>query len=124
MPRQLYASRAMELGARGYLSKNVLPAELLMAVRRVVDGGRYIENQIAQQLALKEPSPHNGLQDLTERDLEIMRLLASGMSLNKIATNLGVGYKTIANRCVHIKSRLGISGTNELIRLTITLGVA
>ena len=49
----LYAARAMELGARGYLSKNASAAELLTAVRRVADGGRYIENEIAQELALR-----------------------------------------------------------------------
>ena len=66
----------MELGARGYLSKNASAAELLTAVRRIADGGRYIENEIAQELALRATPPGQGLQDLTERDLEIMRLLA------------------------------------------------
>ena len=49
----LYAARAMELGARGYLSKNASAEELLTAVRRMADGGRYIENEIAQELALQ-----------------------------------------------------------------------
>jgi len=119
-----YAARAMALGARGYLSKNISPGELLTAVRRVSEGGRYIENEIAQQLALNETSPLDRLQTLTGRDLEIVRLLASGMNLTEIAANLGVGYKTVANRCSIIKSRLGVAGTNELIRLAITLGVS
>ena len=120
----LYASRAIELGARGYLSKNASADELLLAVRRVADGGRYIESEIAQELALQKASPGRGLQDLTERDIEIMRLLAEGMSLAEIADALGVGYKTVANACSMIKARLGVARTNDLVRLAMTLGVA
>jgi len=120
----LYAARAMELGARGYLSKNASAEELLTAVRRVVDGGRYIENEIAQDLALQALSPGHCLQDLTERDLEIMRLLAEGMNLTEIADALGIGYKTVANACSHIKAKLGVTRTNDLVRLAMTLGVA
>jgi two-component system invasion response regulator UvrY len=120
----LYAARAMELGARGYLSKNASAEELLTAVRRVLDGGRYIENEIAQDLALQAVAPGHGLQDLTERDLEIMRLLAEGMSLTEIADALGIGYKTVANACSHIKAKLGVTRTSDLVRLAMTLGVA
>jgi two-component system, NarL family, invasion response regulator UvrY len=120
----LYAARAMELGARGYLSKNASAEELLGAVRRVAAGGRYIENEIAQELALQTLETCNGLQDLTERDLEIMRLLAEGMNLTEIADALGVSYKTVANTCSHIKSKLGVTRTNDLVRLAMTLGVA
>jgi two-component system invasion response regulator UvrY len=117
----LYAARAMKLGARGYLSKNTAADELLMAVRRVMDGGRHIENAIAQQLALEQTSPGP---DLTERELEIMRLLADGMSLTEIADALGVGYKTVANGCSLLKAKLGVSRTSELVRLAMTLGIA
>ena len=120
----LYAARAMELGARGYLSKNASAAELLTAVRRVSDGGRYIENEIAQELALRATPPGDGLQDLTERDLEIMRLLAEGRSLAEIAEALGIGYKTVANACSYIKAKLGVPRTNDLVRLAMTLGIA
>lgn len=119
-----YAARAMKLGARGYLSKNTSAEELLTAVRRVIDGGRYIESEIAQELALDKVSTADGLCDLTERDLEILRLLAEGMSLAEIGDALGIGYKTVANGCTAIKARLGVTRTNELIRLAMSLGVA
>jgi two-component system invasion response regulator UvrY len=120
----LYATRAMELGARGYLSKNASADELLTAVRRVAEGGRYIENEIAQELALQKVSPGHDLEDLTARDLEIMRLLAEGMSLTEIANALGIGYKTAANACSHIKAKLGVTRTNDLVRMAMTLGIA
>lgn len=119
-----YVTRAMELGARGYLSKNASAEELLTAVRRVADGGRYIENEIAQELALRQVSPNGRLQELTERDIEIMRLLAEGMSLAEIADALGIGYKTVANACSRIKAKLRVTRTNDLVRMAMTLGVA
>jgi DNA-binding NarL/FixJ family response regulator len=120
----LYAARAMELGARGYLSKNASADEVLTAVRRITDGGRYIENEIAQDLALQTIAPGHGLQDLTERELEIMRLLAEGMGLSEMADALGIGYKTVANACSQIKAKLGVTRTNDLVRLAMTLGIA
>jgi two-component system, NarL family, invasion response regulator UvrY len=120
----LYVARAMELGARGYLSKNASAEELLTAVRRVTEGSRYIESEIAQELALQAVAPDHGLRDLTDRDLEIMRLLAEGLSLAEIAGALGIGYKTVANACSIIKAKLGVTRTNDLIRLAMTLGVA
>ena len=120
----LYVARAMELGARGYLSKNASAEELLIAVRRVSEGGRYIENEIAQELALRATETGHALQDLSERDLEILRLLAEGMTLAEIADTLAIGYKTVANACSHIKAKLGVTRTNDLVRLALTLGVA
>jgi DNA-binding NarL/FixJ family response regulator len=120
----LYVTRALEIGARGYLSKNVSPTELLAAVRRVGEGGRYIENEIAQELALRATSPRDALEDMTERELEIVRLLATGMNLTEIAAALGVGYKTVANLCTQIKGKLGVTRTTDLIRLAMTLGLS
>ena len=120
----LYVTRAMELGARGYLSKNASADELLTAVRRIGDGARYIESTIAQELALQQVSKGHGLPELTERDIEIMRLLAEGQSLAEIADALGIGYKTVANACSNIKTKLGVARTNDLVRLAMTLGVA
>jgi two-component system invasion response regulator UvrY len=91
----IYAARALQAGAKGYVSKNAAPDELLIAIRKLAEGGRYIENEIAQELALQSAPEGHPLHHLTERDLEIMRLLAEGRSLAEIAAALGVGYKTI-----------------------------
>jgi DNA-binding NarL/FixJ family response regulator len=120
----LYVARAMQLGALGYLSKHASAEELLAAVRRVAAGGRHIENDIAQDLALRAVSPGHDLSDLSERDIEIMRLLAEGLGLAEIADALGIGYKTVANACSAIKTKLGVTRTNVLVRLAMTLGIA
>jgi DNA-binding NarL/FixJ family response regulator len=120
----LYVARAIELGARGYLSKHASADELLTAVRRTADGGRYIESAIAQELALRGISSGHAPQDLTERELEIMRLLAEGLGLAEIAGALGVSYKTVANASSHIKGKLGVARTSDLVRLAMRLGIA
>jgi DNA-binding NarL/FixJ family response regulator len=120
----LYVARAIELGARGYLSKHASADELLTAVRRATEGGRYIENAIAQKLALRSISSGHDPQDLSERELEIMRLLAEGMGLAEIADALGVSYKTIANASSLIKGKLGVTRTSDLVRLAMRLGIA
>jgi len=120
----IYASRALQTGAKGYMSKNAAPDEVLLAVRRLAEGGRYIENEIAQELALQSAPEGHPLHHLTERDMEIMRLLGEGRSLAEIATELGVGYKTIANTCSQIKAKLGVARTADLIRLSIEMGVS
>jgi two-component system, NarL family, invasion response regulator UvrY len=117
----LYAKRALEAGAAGYVTKNASPDELLTAVRRVTAGGRYVEAELAQALAA--PVAGAPLDSLTARELEIMRLLAGGASLAEIAAAVGVGYKTVANNCVQIKSKLGVTRTADLVRLAIETGV-
>jgi two-component system invasion response regulator UvrY len=120
----IYASRAVQAGAKGYVSKNAAPDELLVAIRKLAEGGRYIEGEIAQELALQKAPEGHPLNHLTERDMEIMRLLAEGRSLAEIADELGVGYKTIANTCSQIKTKLGVARTADLIRLSIEMGVS
>ncbi|MBV9778119.1 MAG: response regulator transcription factor [Acetobacteraceae bacterium] len=120
----LYAARAIEAGARGYLSKNAAPEELLRAVRKVAEGGRYIENDIAQELAVQTVSATSPLGQLADRDLEILRSLAEGRSMTEIAGALGLSYKTVANTCSQIKAKLGVARTADLIRVAIEIGVA
>ena len=120
----LYAARALQAGARGYVSKGASPEELLIAIRRVLEGSRYVEAEIAQELALADGSTGYGLQRLTERELEILRLLGEGSSLAEIADALGLAYKTVANACTGVKAKLGVARTADLVRLSIEMGVS
>ncbi|MDR3506703.1 MAG: response regulator transcription factor [Caulobacteraceae bacterium] len=120
----LYAARALEAGASGYVSKNAAPDELLTAVRKVLAGGRYVEAEIAQALAWRGAGPDQSMGQLTPREIEIMRLLAIGKSLSEIAEEIGVRYKTAANICSQIKTKLGVSRTADLVRLALEAGVA
>jgi DNA-binding NarL/FixJ family response regulator len=118
----LYATRALEAGALGYLSKNADPEELLAAVRMAGEGRRYIEPRIAQDMALHRIDAGDRLHQLTQRDMEIMRLMASGSSLAEIAAVFGISYKTVANTVSLIRTKLGVARTADLIRLAIDMG--
>jgi len=116
----VYAARALDAGARGYLSKHASPAELRAALTRIAGGLTYVESEIAQALAVQAGEPR---QMLSERDLEIMRMLGEGRSFAQIATALGLQYKTIANSATAIKSKLGVARTADLIRLSVEMGI-
>ena len=119
----IYATRAIEAGARGYLSKNAPPDELIAAVARIAGGGQYVENDIAQELALQRIAPAPTQAHLTTRELEIVRLLAAGRSLSEIAATLSLGYKTVANACTALKAKLGVARTADLLRVSILLNL-
>jgi two-component system invasion response regulator UvrY len=119
----VYAARAMEAGARGYISKNAAPEELLEAIKTVLAGGTAIERDIAQELGSRGAEEDAYLRPLTKRDMEILRLLADGKSLAQIAEALGVAYKTVANTLSRIKDKLGVSQTADLIRIAIGQGL-
>lgn len=118
----IYVSRALEAGAAGYISKNIAPDELLTAVQRVAGGGRYVEQEIAQSLAVGGAAPSIG--QLTSRELEIMRLLGQGRSLAEIADAVGLGYKTVANTLTLMKAKLGVARTADLVRMAVEAGVS
>jgi two-component system, NarL family, invasion response regulator UvrY len=119
----IYVARVLKVGAKGYVSKNAPPEQILEAVRRVAAGRPYIEHEMAQELALgrlnASPQP---LDTLSPRDVEILRLLAEGKSLHEIAGAIGVSYKTVANHCSQLKARLATPRTADLIRLAIAHG--
>jgi len=122
---RIHVTRALQAGAAGYVSKNAAPEELLDAVRRVAAGRTYVEREIAEELVFSniQTTPHP-LEGLSSRDLEILRLLARGRTLTQIADTLGIGYKTAANNCSQIKTKLRAGSTADLIRLAVQYGLA
>jgi two-component system, NarL family, invasion response regulator UvrY len=114
----IYVARALEAGARGYISKMACADELMAAVREIGSGGRYVEREIAAQLVVSQYGGLDPLQKLTTREVDIVRLLGEGKNFSVIAEALGVTYKTVANACSIIKGKLGVERTSDLIRLT------
>lgn len=119
----IYVNRAMQVGARGFISKNAAPEELLAAIETVLAGGTAIENDLAEEIATHESGDNAYLRPLTQRDLEILRLLAEGNDLAEIAAALGIAYKTVANTLSRIKEKLGVSHTADLIRIAMGRGL-
>jgi len=120
----LYVSRVLAAGALGYVSKNAPPDQILEAVRRVAAGRSYIEHEMAQELALGHVrGASDPLNQLSPRDLEILRLLADGSNLTEIAEAIGVSYKTVANHCTQLKAKLATPRMADLIRVAISCGL-
>jgi two-component system, NarL family, invasion response regulator UvrY len=114
----VYAARALQIGARGYVSKSATAEEFVEAVRQVGSGKRYIENEIALQLAVRKLSRTDPVDQLTAREIDILRLLGEGKTYMQIAAALGVSYKTVANASCVIREKLEVDTTAELIRLS------
>jgi DNA-binding NarL/FixJ family response regulator len=116
----IFAVRAIEAGAKGYVSKSGDPWDLVEAIREVGKGGTYLPPTIARNIAFAGPSfSHSPLAKLTSREIEILRLLSKGKSLSEIAWQVHVSYKTIANTSSIIRQKLGVRTSAELVRLAI-----
>ena len=116
----IYAMRSLQAGALGYVSKNTAPAHIQEAITKVGEGQSYVAPALAQELALfSVRGPAHPLEDLSRRDLEVLRLLGEGRSLQQIADSLGLSYKTVANNCGQIRAKLGVRRTADLIRIAI-----
>jgi DNA-binding NarL/FixJ family response regulator len=115
----IYAARALQAGARGYVSKSAGAEEFVTAVREVGRGGHYIEREIAAELAIGKFSTNDPFGQLTTREVDILRLLGEGQSYSQIAAAVGVSYKTIANASSVIKQKLAVETTADLIRISI-----
>ncbi len=117
----LYVAHALDTGARGFISKSAPATELVTAVQRVAAGGQYVEHDIAAQIVLNRFSSERPFTRLTTREVDIMRQLGEGRTLAAIATALGVSYKTVANSCTIIKTKLGAQRVADLIRIAIEM---
>jgi DNA-binding NarL/FixJ family response regulator len=116
----VFAARAIEIGAKGYVSKSGDPCDLAAAIREVGNGGVYLPAAMARSVAFAGPAfAQNPLSKLTSREIEILRLLSSGKSLSEIAWLVHSSYKTIANTSSIIRQKLGLRSASELVRFAI-----
>jgi two-component system invasion response regulator UvrY len=116
----VFAARAIEVGAKGYVSKTGDPNDLVEAIREVGQGGVYLPAAIARSVAFAGPAfAQSPVSKLTSREIEILRLLSAGKSLSEIAWLVHSSYKTIANTSSIIRQKLGLRSSSELVRFAI-----
>jgi two-component system invasion response regulator UvrY len=121
----VFVSRAIEIGAKGYVSKTGDPQDLVEAIREVGKGGAYLPSALARSIAFAGSDvAKSPLAKLSAREMEILRLLSSGKSLSEIAWLVHSPYKTVANTSSIIRHKLGVRTSAELVRLAIESGVA
>jgi DNA-binding NarL/FixJ family response regulator len=110
----LIVRRALDEGATGYLLKDTTPEELLEALRVVRSGTPFLSSKLALPVALLGVGGDN--KRMTRRELQTLALLADGKAYAQIAEDLGISYKTVANTCSQLKSKLGARTLQELVR--------
>jgi DNA-binding NarL/FixJ family response regulator len=116
-----FAVRALKLGAAGYLNKNRSSEEMLAAVRKILAGGKYVTASLAEKLAdLVGQDGGTALHEaLSGRELQVLRLVASGHSTKEIASQLALSEKTIGTYRSRVAQKIGVSTNVELTRYAI-----
>jgi len=117
-----FVTRALELGARGYITKSDDPKVVIAAIDKVYGGGVFLGPSVAQALALANVSPAaDPLRELTAREREVVALLGDGKTLTEIAAFLDISYKSAANLIAAIKQKLAIASSPALIKFAVEL---
>jgi len=116
-----FGVRALRAGACGYLTKETLPEQLIQAVNKVLNGGIYVSESLAEKLAtgLRRDSDLLPHETLTDREYEVLRLIASGISTGDIAKKLLLSAKTISTFRAHILQKMGLKNNAEIVRYGI-----
>jgi DNA-binding NarL/FixJ family response regulator len=121
----VYVNRAMNAGAKGYITKSSAPGILVTAIRKIADGDCYIEQGLLKSSPLlnNEVNYRTLIDSLSAREFDVFLLLAKGLTVHKVADELCLGYKTVANYGTQIKSKLNVSTVAELAHIAMALGV-
>lgn len=115
------AQRAIKAGANGFACKDSSPSALLEAIRKVAAGGRYLEPSIAEKMAFESVgigvSVNHGV--LSNRELQVLQLLAKGKSINTIASELNVSNKTVSTHKARMMEKMGFTNIADIVRYTL-----
>jgi DNA-binding NarL/FixJ family response regulator len=120
----LYAERALRAGARGYVMKHETSKSVLASIRRVLSGGVYVSEKIVNRMAQRsslsrKPVTISPVERLSDRELEIFRLLGQGRTSSQIARDLNLSLKTVQAYCARAKEKFGVTSLTELVRAAI-----
>lgn len=124
-PEDQYAVRALRAGASGYLNKECAWHELVIAIRRVLEGGKYVSAALAENLASNlGANAGKPLQEvLSDREYQVFRMIASGKTVSEIAEELTLSVKTVSTHRVRILEKMQLKNNAELIHYAATNGL-
>lgn len=120
-PEELHARRVLKAGGAGYMNKDSAGEELATALRKVVNGGKYVSQSLAEKLAVEltpdsQKPPHETLSD---REYRVMWLLASGKPINRIAKEMFLSPSTISTYRIRILRKLGLATNAEMVHYAV-----
>ena len=112
-----YAMRVLKAGASGYLTKDSAPDELVKAIRKVVSGGRYVSSFLAEKLAFEIGTDSSRLphETLSDREFQVLRLIAAGKSVTEIAAELYLSVKTVSTYRARMLEKMSLGTNAELM---------
>ena len=124
-PEDQYALRCLRAGAAAYVNKNSAPEELALATKKILTGGRYISQQFAEKLIdrIGESVGKPLHESLSDREHEVMRMIASGSALTEIAETLHLSVKTVSTYRTRILEKMKMTTNAELIRYALKQGL-
>lgn len=116
-----YAVRAFKAGAKGYLTKDAATLELVIAVKQVLSGKKYLSPQVADVLAdaFEHSDNHQGVENLSDREFEVFKLLASGKTVSDVAKQLILSNNTVSTFRSRIWEKMGFQNNMELIKFAV-----
>jgi two-component system response regulator NreC len=114
-----FAREALRAGARGYVLKHAAGVELVQAIRTAASGGTWLNPDLGARMAAAPDGPVGALADLSDREVEVLRLIALGHTNNEIAEQLCLSVRTIESHRAHIQQKLGVSTRSELVRYAL-----
>jgi DNA-binding NarL/FixJ family response regulator len=125
----IYAERALRAGAQGYIMKQEASEKVLVALRRILNNEIYVSERIANRMLQRYiGSPSDGrassISDLTDRELEVFRLIGEGHSTRQIAEQLHISVKTVESYQAHIKEKLSLRSARELVQHAIQWSIS
>jgi two-component system, NarL family, invasion response regulator UvrY len=117
-PEEQFALRVIRAGASGYLNKNLAPRILVEAIRQVLAGGQYISPKVAEQLvnAVQQPDGQPLHATLSDREDQVLRLIAAGRTVGEIAVQLNLSVKTVSTYRTIVLRKLGLENNAQLMR--------
>ncbi len=124
-PEDQYAVRMFKAGADGYLTKASAPEELVKAMKKVLSGGQYVSPSLAEMLAVKLKASTGGIphERLSDREYEVMCLIASGKSVSEIAETMHLGVTTISTYRARILEKMNLKNNADLTRYALKRGL-
>jgi two-component system, NarL family, invasion response regulator UvrY len=119
-PEEEFALRALKSGAAGYLDKRMLASEAVTAIKRVLTGERYVSMALASKLAAQlGGAPRAAHESLSQREFQVLRLIAAGQTIKEIAAELSLSEKTVGTYRTRISEKLGLGTNVELTRYAL-----
>ncbi|MGA2353663.1 MAG: response regulator transcription factor [Terriglobales bacterium] len=117
----IYAERALRAGANGYIMKQEATERVLVALRRILSGEIYVSDRIANSMLQHyvrgvNPAEQSSMTELTDRELEVFRLIGDGLGTRQIAEALHLSVKTVESYQAHIKEKLSLRSGRELVQ--------